>query len=113
MKLFENVDRNQFKAIDEMARPNTKLVNKEISQLITNKYFDSIPAQQIQAILDKYNLGKDVETNENVMDGIYTGREGRMDAPVSKDQRGNVNATFIMTWYKMESGRYEIVSYVG
>ncbi len=46
------------------------------------------------------------------MDGIYTGREGRMEEPISKNPRGETNAMFVMTWYKMESGRYEIVIYV-
>jgi hypothetical protein len=105
--IFEN------QPIKEMAKPNTKPINKELTTLTTNKYFDSIPTQSIQEILDRYNLGKDVETGENVMDGIYTGAEGRMEAPISKDQRGNTNMMFIMTWYKMGSGRYEIVVYVG
>ena len=96
----------------EMAKPNTRKVNNEIHAFITNKYFDSIPAQEIQDILDRHGMGIDLETGERVMDGIYTGAQGEMGAPVAKNQRGVPNLFFNMTWYKLESGRYEIVAYV-
>lgn len=96
----------------EMAKPSTRAVNKELHALTTNQYFQSIPTQEIQTILDKYGMGTNVETNERVMDGIFTGHEGRMSEPIGKNQKGEANMYFTMTWYKMPSGRYEIVPYV-
>lgn len=98
--------------MQEMALPNTKAVNREIQALTVNNYFQSIPAGEIQAILDKYGMGTNVETNERVMDGIYTGHQGEMNEPIARDARGNPARFFRMTWYKMASGRYEIVAYV-
>ena len=102
--------------MDEMARPNLKGVNKELQNLTSpgfkTRFFDSIPTREIQDILDKYNLGLNQETRERVMDGIYTGADGKMEEPVSVNQRGETNAMFVMTWHRMESGRYEIVTYV-
>ena len=105
--IFEN------QPIKEMAKPNTKPINRELNALTTGKYFDSIPSKPIQEILYRYNLGKDVETGEDVMSGIYTGAQGRMEVSISKNQHGKTNLIFVMTWYKLESGRYEIVPYVG
>lgn len=96
----------------EMAKPSTRAVNKELHALTVNKYFKSIPAQEIQAILDKYGMGINVETNERVMDGIYTGHEGRMSEPIGRTQQGKANVFFTMTWYKMPTGNFEIVTYV-
>ena len=102
--------------MQEMARPNLKSVNKELQNLTSpgyrTQYFNSIPTQEIQVILNKFGLGVNQETREQVMDGIFTGRDGKMEEPVSIDQKGNTNALFVMTWHKMESGRYEIVAYV-
>jgi hypothetical protein len=96
----------------EMAKPNTRKVNNEISSLTKNRYFDSIPTTEMQDILDRHGFGINVETGERVMDGIFTGQEGKMSEPVSKNQKGQPNVFFTMTWYKMSSGRFEIVAYV-
>ena len=97
----------------EMAKPNTNKVNRELQALTTNKYFSSIPAKEIQDILDRHGMGMNLETGERVMDGIYTGREGRMSEPVGQDKKGKPNMFFTMTWYKRdETGNYEIVPYV-
>ena len=99
--------------IREMAKPNTRTVNKELQALTTNKYFNSIPTREIQDILDRNQMGTNIETGEPVMDGIFTGREGRMSEPVGRNQRGDPNMYFTMTWYKRdETGHYEIVPYV-
>ena len=98
--------------IREMAKPNTRKVNQELHALTTNRYFPSIPTQEIQDILDKNQMGTNIETGERVMDGIFTGAEGRMSEPVGQNQRGEPNMFFTMTWYKMGTGNYEIVTYV-
>lgn len=75
-------------------------VNKAISALTYNTYFDSIPVNALAAVLQSFGL----ETRE--LAGILTGHEGRSTAQVAD------NAYFTMTWYRMASGRFEIVAYV-
>jgi hypothetical protein len=75
-------------------------VNKVITSLTHNTYFDSIPAAPIAAILESFGL----LTSE--LNGIYCGHEGRTLAQVAD------NAWLHMTWYRMPSGRFEIVAYV-
>lgn len=80
--------------------------NKELHK-IGLKYWDSIPTNEIQSILDQAGFGIDLETNDRVMDGIYCGREGQTSAKVGK------NNFFNMSWYQMDvTKKYEIVAYV-
>lgn len=79
-------------------KPATK-ANKELNNLTRNTYFESIPVQQVSNILTQNGF-------KGLEDGIYCGREGRLN-----EQIGPKN-WIAMTWYKLGSGRYEIVAYV-
>lgn len=86
------------------ATANTKVpakhrakINRALDALCKN-YFDSIPVKEIQAILETYEL--------KMEDGIYCGREGESNEPI-----GN-GCWLRMTWYKLQSNRFEIVAYV-
>lgn len=91
------------------ARKNT--VNKKL-HAIGLRYHPSIPANEIQSILDEGFFGKNAETLTNVMDGIYCGAEGRMsETVIDTCADGKFRKFgFLMSWYKMPSGNYEIVS---
>ncbi len=77
------------------------LLNKKLAKLTTNFYFEWIPLEQIGQIFRESGI------NEGFLNGVYCGREGR-----THEQIPNTNLFFTMTWYKMASGRYEIVCYV-
>jgi hypothetical protein len=62
-------------------------------------YHDGLPIQQIDEILDSCGFSA-------TESAIYCGREGSATHQVGR------NTFLAMTWYKMESGRYEIVAYV-
>ena len=79
---------------------NLKKVNDTLFDMNHNKYWDGIPVKEIKEILEKYKF------DTNNLDGIYTGAEGSIHEPVG------FNKYIKMTWYKMESGKYEIVAYV-
>lgn len=72
-------------------------INRELSALCRN-YFPEIPISKIQSILDVFEL--------KIPDGIYCGREGE-----SIEEIGH-GVWLRMTWYKMQSGNFEIVAYV-
>jgi hypothetical protein len=76
-------------------------INRELGKLTFNKYFPEIPLRCLATILNSFGL------NTNFLDGIYCGRAGETNEEIS-----GTNVFFRMTWYKMESGRYEIVCYV-
>ena len=61
-------------------------------------YHEGIPTKKLNEILAPFELALE--------DGIYTGRQGESLEPIGK------NLFLKMTWYRMESGRFEIVAYL-
>lgn len=78
---------------------DTRTVN-EVLFKFGRVYHDSVPLAELSALL-----------RWNGFDGLddillVCGREGRLHESVGR------NRWFTLTWYKMESGRYEIVAYL-
>ncbi len=76
--------------------------NQRIHALTCNRYFDSIPVMELQAIL------ADSGFNPDPLNGIYCGHEGR----ISDDARVGDRTWCNLSWYRMPSGRYEITCYL-
>lgn len=72
-------------------------VNRQLQQLPI--YHDGLPLTEIDNILAANGASA-------LEEAIYCGREGKVHEQVQS------NTWLTMTWYKMESGRYEIVAYV-
>jgi hypothetical protein len=95
-------------------------VNKELTKLTVNKYFEKIPLKDTSDILKKYGLIL-LQEDQTEWDGFLTGNNARATFDVGyietkdKDNRYTPidNAALVMSWYKMPSARYEIVVYLG
>lgn len=72
-------------------------VNRQLQQLAI--YHDGLPLTQIDNILADNGFSA-------LEEAIYCGREGKVHEQIGS------KTWLLMTWYKMESGRYEIVAYV-
>lgn len=72
-------------------------INRQLDSLC-KKYFKEIPITEIQNILNEFEL--------KIPEGIYCGREGESMEEIGSGVR------LRMTWYKMQSGNFEIVAYV-
>jgi hypothetical protein len=99
-----------------------KKVSNEIASLSSGKYYDEIPLGDVSDILAKYGIVMLQEDNTRWA-GWLIGREGQATmtlAPISsKSGDGDdpfytpySNVGIHMSWYKMESGRYEFIIYV-
>jgi len=97
-------------------------INREIGNLISpknqTKYFDKVPLKDLFNILDKYGVVPLQEDNRE-WSGFLTGREGKAsfdlapkDSKVDDTYTPYPNTVMRMTWYKMPSGKYEIVCYL-
>jgi hypothetical protein len=97
-----------------------KQINKQLTRL--SNYFEAIPLDTIDNILKESGLTLLQEDN-TAWGGFICGREGRADFTVgvvatAEKQDGLTmyepveNSLLILTWYKMQSGRYEIVTYM-
>jgi len=95
-KKLDNAARRQW--VRERNSDRKKAGNK-VSDLTHNRYFESIPVPEIDAILVAHGFSA-------LEPAIYCGREGRINEGVGR------GVFLTMTWYKMESGRYEIVAYL-
>lgn len=77
-----------------------KKANNDLA-ILSRKYHHGMPIQEIKDILQKYGF------NPEVMDGIYTGEEGKIH-----EQTGP-RTWIAMTWHKLpRTGLWEIVAYL-
>lgn len=81
-------------------RPRQNRVNKVLT-VMSSRYHDSLPIREISELLEANGFD-----SENLQ-GIYTGREGRIHEQVGP------KSWISLSWHKMEeSGRWEITAYV-
>ena len=97
-------------------KPSRKKANAAIYALTANKYFTAVPLDALVRACEEAGYAFD----EEEIACILCGREGRAtwslyrttEVPGYGTFREAVNAMLVLTWYKMPSGRYEVVSYV-
>jgi hypothetical protein len=82
-----------------MTRTTTRKHTNDALHTLGLQYHDGLPIGKIDAILAANGFN---ETEP----AIYCGREGRVSLEIGDKQ------WLQLSWYKMESGRYEIVAYV-
>lgn len=97
--------------------------NRAFEALVRNTYFPSIPWDKIEAIL-KANGIVALQEDGTEWAGFFAGRDGnaRIElAPADSARSENrtdtfytpyENALLILSWHKMDSGRYEVNLYV-
>jgi len=96
-------------------------VNRDLFKLET--YHDYIPLTEIFNILKRGGVVV-LQEDGTLWSGMLTGREGHTQFDVGSDALpvdvdgcdhydAYTNSSLVLSWYKMESGRYEIVSYLG
>lgn len=102
--------------------PLRKRINTELTRL--PNYFNDIPLETIEEILEKYGL-LILQEDHTPYQGMFLGAEGQAQIDIGYIQTAQQsednevtfytpieNAALILTWYKMQSGKYEIVSYI-
>lgn len=100
---LERVDELNAKA----EKKNRSKANEDLNKLTTNKYFSSLPIADIAAILKKNGFDPYFE-DESGMEGIYTGRDGKIN-PLQVGPK----TWLALSWHKMEpSGNWEVVTYL-
>ncbi len=86
-----------------------KKANEEIYDLLHNKYFQSIPNDELFAIVRRAGFRFDPLEEEFIL----TGREGKATWQLHDETGREVNHMLVLTWHKMDrTGRYEVVAYV-
>lgn len=114
---------NEGKKQDRLDVASKKKVNRTIQEITKQNYFDQIPLDLIFDGLKKHGLVV-LQEDQTLWDGFLLGRDEHVIFEIayqSSEYEGNngiptyvpiTNAGLSLSWYKMESGRYEIVAYV-
>lgn len=103
-----------------------KRVNNEIHEKVTKQiYHDQIPLDTIFGILEDHGIVPLAEDNTE-WSGFLLGREAHINfdiAPIGSKHPSDdpqrpfykrfKNASLSLSWYKMPSGRYEILCHIG
>ena len=108
-----------------MIASTRKAINKDISKLTYNTYFREIPLGDIQEICEKngviilqedysewsgFLMGADSDTFF-ILGDLITGRQAEWSGK-TMIYTPFKNAMLWMSWYRMGTGRYEIVAYI-
>ena len=94
-----------------MTLPNKVRNNINIQlQELGKRYYEKIPLQDIFSVLEKENIIP-VAEDGTYWSGLLCGRNDV--AYINLKKLGEkVNSFLVLMWYKMDSGKYEIVSYI-
>jgi len=79
--------------------------NKQLN-VYNHEYHDSIPLYGIFDVVER-NIGMVVQEDGTRWSGLLLGEVGRADFKIA-----NFRYNLHLSWYKMGSGRYEVVAYV-
>jgi hypothetical protein len=119
MRLNNYLNERKGKALPQSQR---RKINKEVQKLLQPTYFKQIPLQDLFDILDKYGIVPVQEDNTywsgmlagGVKDTVQTYFElAWKDSKEGKTYTEPVNnAMLALSYYKMPSGKYEVIGYI-
>ena len=99
-----------------------KRINTDITKFLKPTYFDKIPLQPLFDILEKHGLVA-LQEDQTKWDGFLLGgvkktERVQFDLGVKEFKDGNTypvitNAELQLSYYKMKSGKYEVIAYIG
>ena len=100
-----------------------KKINKELHKISTgsannNTYYSTIPWDMIENTLKMFNIVP-LQEDMTKWSGMFVGRDSQADIEIAPESSFNntfytpyINAMLRLSWYKMQSGRYEILVYI-
>ncbi len=103
-----------------LGRATVKRINKLLANFGSGGiYYDEIPIKEIMRVLLKFNL-EVLDDCGSIFSGFLTGSKGRTTfyiAPKGSGDGEGLDASYedtvlSLSWYRMQSGRYEIVCYL-
>jgi hypothetical protein len=87
-------------------------VNKALSALVNGKYLNSIPLDAIFAAV-RENIGEVLDVDNTPLGGvILCGESGAVHFAIRSENGRNFSRKLHISWYTMQSGRYEVIAYV-
>lgn len=125
MLVGTNLPESAYEDVPEPPKVNAKtrnLLNRAVNAALPGNYYDGIPIEDMQEALklEGYVL---LQEDGTKWSGMFLGSEGEAFLEMGKLSEGRMvnglatykpvsNSGLRMTWYKMGSGKYEIVKYI-
>jgi hypothetical protein len=94
-----------------------KIINRNFG-VFCKQYFKTIPLDEIFGILRARQI-EPIQEDGTVWSGFLTGSKGRATIdlaiydPDSETLKPVIGSALILTWYKMGSGNWEVIAYLG
>ena len=85
--------------------------NRTLNAIVTNKYFKEIPLDEIFGALAKIDLIV-VQEDGTRWSGFLTGASGQANIRFAFDGKLVDNSMLVLSWYKTDKGRWEVVAYL-
>jgi len=122
MKIREYLNENKLK-VHKMSGAMKKKMNKKIYKVLKPTYFKEIPLQDIFDILEEHNFVPLQEDN-TYWSGMLSGgvnKTEQVQFPLGVKDQIDENDMYPvvkgvemqLSYYKMPSGKYEVISYLG
>jgi hypothetical protein len=97
-----------------MAKKDYKRLAKKVNIIASEMYFDYVPILRLESVFKNEGLeltDEDGNKNEFI---ILCGKEGIALFHLLEPNSGKIvkNVSLFVTWFKMPSGRYEVVTYI-
>ena len=86
------------------------LVNGAISRLTCGVYFNTIPLAEIFSFMERQGMTP-IQEDGSKWEGFLCGDDGRASIHYTFEEKEATSILFL-SWHGMQSGRYEIVSYI-
>lgn len=115
MKLLKTKKYAQLSVSPMKMQPNIKnRLRNGIADAVSETYFPSLsqPIENLKETLEGvgYYLSNE---DGSPFEAIFTGERGRSELNIADAKTSSViEDRIIFTWYKMQSGRYEVVAYL-
>lgn len=88
-----------------------KKLNKKITEFTSGVYFDSIPIEKLSKILESEGVTA-INEDGTPLNVVFCGSDSECEIELALDGKAVLNSILRLSWYRMQSGRFEIVSYV-
>lgn len=112
---LNNTEKENLAAIDPNSRKTLtpalrRKVNKDLFPLGA-EYHREIPLDAVFEVLNKHGVIP-LQEDYTYWSGFLTGRTGKASIELGWSGGLIVNSVLFLSWYKMESGKYELICYL-
>jgi len=98
-----------------LPKNNRNRINRKLQDITSPPYYHEIPLDDIFEILEENDV-MPLQEDDTLWSGLLLGADGRTTIRLALKNgagyRKIKNSMLVLTWHKMDSGRWEVVTYL-